>query len=146
MRGRTRFVWVWAADQSVSPRKVGHYLTTSQTKCHLYHMYVLHSPIFYLNYFISSKFFNCWLLHTWKYSPRIHFPPFVLIVSDRANLRQGKSCLLSYLSLNKTLSGWIQNEAKLSASRDSKNIIVRKWPRPVYHNSPSVLTMMWQAY
>lgn len=145
MRGRTRFVWVWAADQSVSPRKVGHYLTTSQTKCHLYHMYVLHSPIFYLNYFISSKFFNCWLLHTWKYSPRIHFPPFVLI-SDRANLRQGKILSLELSSLNKTLSGWIQDEVKLFPSRDSKNIIVRKWPRPVYHNSPSVLTMMWQAY
>lgn len=145
MRGRTRFVWVWAADQSVSPRKVGHYLTTSQTKCHLYHMYVLHSPIFYLNYFISSKFFNCWLLHTWKYSPRIHFPPFVLIFSERI-YDMAKSCLLSYLSLNKTLSWWIQDEVKLFPSRDSKNIIVRKWPRPVYHNSPSVLTMMWQAY
>lgn len=145
MRGRTRFVWVWAADQSVSPRKVGHYLTTSQTKCHLYHMYVLHSPIFYLNYFISSKFFNCWLLYTWKYSPRIHFPPFVLIFSERI-YDMAKSCLLSYLSLNKTKSGGIQDEVKLFPSRDSKNIIVRKWPRPVYHNSPSVLTMMWQAY
>lgn len=146
MRGRTRFVWVWAADQSVSPRKVGHYLTTSQTKCHLYHMYVLHSPIFYLNYFISSKFFNCWLLHTWKYSPRIHFPPFALIVSDRANLRQGKILSLE-LSLFKQNFVWVNSRwGEAVLSRDSKNIIVRKWPRPVYHNSPSVLTMMWQAY
>lgn len=60
----------------------GSLFKTSLTRCHQYHMYVLHSPI-YLNYFISSKFFNCWLLHTWKYSPRIHFPPFALIVSER---------------------------------------------------------------
>lgn len=86
----------------------GSLFKSSLIRRHLYHMYVLHSPIFYLNYFISSKFFNCWLLYTWKYSPRIHFPPFVFIVSDRANLRQGKILSLE-LSLFKQNFVWVNS-------------------------------------